>query len=108
VNKVVLSGNLGFDPDVRQTRTGKLVANFCIAVDDSFADKANTYWLRVVAWGPLAQRVQKLAKGSGVRVGGKLVIRECVVKGERRFVPEVLANRLIDDRADMDPDEDVG
>ena len=83
VNKVILIGNLGKDPEVRTLQDGKKVANLSIATSESWKDKATgekkerTEWNRVVVWGPLADVAEKyLHKGSKVYVCGSLQTRK--------------------------------
>lgn len=102
VNKVILIGNLGADPEVRQTADGTSVANFRMATSESFKDRATgerkeqTEWHSVVAWRGLAEVVQKfLHKGSKCYIEGKLRTRKWTTKdGEERYTTEVLADEL--------------
>lgn len=104
LNKVMLIGNLGGDPEVRHTQTSK-VANFNIATTSKWKDasgskKERTDWHRVVAWSPYAEVVEKyLHKGSRVYIEGELQTRKFQGKeGSDRFVTEVVVNtiRLLD------------
>lgn len=82
VNKAIIIGNLGSDPEVRYTQSGQAVANFNIATTDTFNDKAGnrqerTEWHRIVVWGRQAEICkQYLAKGRQVYVEGRLQTRE--------------------------------
>ena len=81
VNKVILIGNLGQDPEVRSTASGSMVANLSIATSDSYTDRDGnrqdrTEWHRVVVWNKLAELAQRyLSKGRKVFVEGRLQTR---------------------------------
>lgn len=102
VNKVILIGNLGADPEVRQTAGGDSVVNFRLATSESYKDRATgerheqTEWHSVVAWRGLADVVGKfLHKGSRCYVEGKLRTRKWTTKdGEDRYTTEVVAEEL--------------
>ena len=98
VNKVILVGNLGADPEVRYTASGSAVANFRIATTEQWNDKAgekqeHTEWHRIVAWGRLGEICgEYLHKGKQVYIEGKLRTREWEDRdGNRRFTTEVIA-----------------
>jgi len=102
VNKVILIGNLGADPEVRFTPGGQAVANFRIACSESWTDKQGqkqerTEWVRIVAWGKLGELVgEHLAKGRQCFVEGKLQTREWTDKeGKRAFSTEVVASSVV-------------
>ena len=82
VNKVIIVGNLGQNPEVRQTQSGASVAQFSVATNESWMDKAGqkqerTEWHRVVVWGKQAENCQQfLAKGRQVYVEGRLQTRQ--------------------------------
>ena len=82
VNKVILVGNLGRDPELRYTTGGTAVANFTVATSDSWTDRNGqktdrTEWHRVVAWGKLAEiSSEYLTKGKQVFIEGRLQTRE--------------------------------
>jgi single-strand DNA-binding protein len=101
VNKVILIGNLGADPEVRYTPSGQPVANFRIATSESWVDKQGqkqerTEWHRIVAWGKLAELCgQYLAKGRQVFVEGKLQTRQWDDRdGNKRFTTEIQAREI--------------
>lgn len=101
VNKVILIGNLGQDPEVRVTGTGQKVANFNIATTDRWTDKGGqkqekTEWHRIVVWGPQAENCgQYLAKGRQVYIEGRLQTRQWDDKeGNKRYTTEVVAQRV--------------
>ena len=98
VNKVILLGNLGADPEVRFTPGGQAVANFRIATSESWNDKngqrqERTEWHRVVVWGKRAEVCSKyLSKGRQVYVEGRIQTRTYDDKdGNKRYITEVIA-----------------
>lgn len=101
VNKVILIGNLGADPEVRYTPSGQPVANFRIATSETWMDKQGqkqerTEWHRVVAWGKLAELCgEYLQKGRQVFIEGKLQTRQWEDRdGNKRFTTEIQAKEL--------------
>lgn len=101
MNTVQILGNLGKDPDIRATGTGKTVASFSVAVKRKYTtqqgeDKELTDWINVVAWGSLAEAVgNQLKKGSRVFVEGRYSTRSYEDKnGNKRYVTEVIANMI--------------
>ncbi len=100
VNKVILLGNLGRDPEVKHLDNGKAVANFSIATSENYKNKqgervTNSEWHNIVLWSPLAEIAEKyLKKGSQVYVEGKLTTRSYDKDGEKRYVTEVVGREL--------------
>jgi single-strand DNA-binding protein len=102
VNKVILIGNLGRDPELRYTPGGQPVANFSIATSESWNKKdgsgreERTEWHRIVAWGRTAELcAQYLSKGRTVYVEGRLQTREWENKeGQKQRTTEVVANTV--------------
>lgn len=99
VNKVILIGNLGKDPEVRRLENGAVVAKFSVATNENYKDKmgewqTQTEWHDVVVWRHLAERAeQNLKKGSQIYVEGKLTHRSWEDKdGIKRYTTEVVAN----------------
>ncbi|HUJ41872.1 MAG TPA: single-stranded DNA-binding protein [Candidatus Acidoferrales bacterium] len=82
VNKVILVGRLGRDPEVRYTSAGQPVANFSMATDETYKDRAGerqkrTEWHKIVVWGKQAEIAQKyLRKGSLIYLEGRIQSRE--------------------------------
>lgn len=101
-NKVQLIGNLGNNPDVRTTESGKKWARFSVATNEVYrnakGDKVTeTQWHYLVAWGKVAEIAEKyLQKGSEVAIEGKLVNRSYTDKdGVKKYVTEVQVNELL-------------
>lgn len=101
VNKTIILGNLGRDPEIRHLENGKAVANFSLATSESYKDRngekvTKTEWHAVVLWSPLAEIAEKyLHKGSQVYIEGKLTTRSWEDKqGITRYVTEVLAREM--------------
>ncbi len=98
LNKVLLIGRLGKDPEVRYTTTGGSVATFSIATNENWTDKngqkqERTEWHRIVAWGKLGEICgQYLSKGREAFVEGRLQTREWTDKeGHKRYTTEIVA-----------------
>jgi len=102
VNKVMLLGNLGRDPEIRFTPKGTKVANLSIATSRRWKDKESdqvkeaTDWHRVVVWGRQAEVAEEyLKKGSPVHVEGRLQTRSWTDKDDnKRYSTEVVATRI--------------
>ncbi len=99
VNKVILVGNLGADPDMRYTPSGAGVCELRIATSDSWTDKSGqrqerTEWHRVIVWGKRAEVCAKyLSKGRQVYVEGRIQTRSYDDKdSNKRYITEVIAN----------------
>jgi len=101
VNRVILVGNLGKDPEVRFTPSGQAVAKFPIATTDNWTDQSGqrqekTEWHNVVVWGKQAENCgQYLAKGRQVYIEGAIRSRSYDDKeGNKRYVTEIVAQRV--------------
>src|SRR5438128_1175348 len=102
VNKVILIGNLGRDPETRYTNSGSSVTNFSIATKESYADKTGarqdrTDWHNIIVWGKQGEMcAQYLKKGSPVYVEGRISYREYEAKDGtgKRKVTEIVAMRV--------------
>ncbi len=101
VNKVILIGRLGRDPEIRYTPDGTAVANFSIATSDEWKDKntgekrERTEWHRIVAWRRLGELCgEYLAKGRQVYVEGKLQTRSWEQDGVTRYMTEIVASEI--------------
>ena len=101
-NKVQLIGNLGNDPEIINLESGKTLAKFSIATNESYKNSkgekiTETQWHNIVAWGRTATLAEKyLQKGKEVAVEGKLTSRSYETStGEKRYVTEVVCNELL-------------
>ncbi|TCL67819.1 single-strand DNA-binding protein [Mariniflexile fucanivorans] len=101
-NKVQLIGNVGNEPEITNLESGKKVAKFSIATNEFYKNsngekEQNTQWHNVVAWGKIAEIVEKyVGKGKEVALEGKLTSRSYETKeGEKRYVTEVVANEIL-------------
>jgi single-strand DNA-binding protein len=102
VNRVILIGRLGRDPEVRYTAEGTAVANFSLATDESFSDRAGdkqtrTEWHRIVAWKRLAEvSGEYLSKGKQVYIEGSLRNRKWRDRdGNERTSVEIVVARIV-------------
>jgi single-strand DNA-binding protein len=102
LNKVLLIGNLGADPEFRSTPSGTSVATFNIATSDRWTGKdgepeERTEWHRIVAWGKLAEISRDyLRKGKQVFIEGRLQTRSWEDReGQKKYVTEVVANQML-------------
>ncbi len=109
VNKVILVGRLGRDPETRYTGGGQAVANFSVATDETYKDRngerqKHTEWHKIVVWGKQAEIAQQyLKKGSLVFIEGRIRAREWQDKeGQKRTSFEIVANnfRMLGGRAE--------
>ncbi|MBZ5502795.1 MAG: single-stranded DNA-binding protein [Acidobacteriia bacterium] len=110
VNKAILVGRLGRDPETRYTSGGQAVCNFTLATDSSYKDRSGerqkkTEWHRIVLWGKLAEIAQQyLKKGQMVYIEGRIQTREWEDKrdGQKRTTTEIVGNemRMLSSRAE--------
>jgi single-strand DNA-binding protein len=117
VNKVILVGRLGRDPETRYTGGGQAVANFSVATDETYKDKAGerqkrTEWHKIVVWGKQAEIAQQyLKKGSLIFIEGRIQSREWQDKeGQKRTSFEIVATnfRMLGGRGDGGGSASVG
>jgi single-strand DNA-binding protein len=101
VNKVIIVGHLGADPEVRYTQSGQAVASFNVATSETFNDKngerqERTEWHRIVAWAKLAELCgEYLKKGRQVYLEGRLQTRQWDDKdGNKRYTTEIVAQNV--------------
>ena len=101
-NKVQLIGNVGNEPEITNLESGKKVAKFSIATNESYKDSkgekvTNTQWHNIVAWWKIAEIVEKyVGKGKEVALAGKLTSRSYETKeGEKRYVTEVVVDEIL-------------
>jgi single-strand DNA-binding protein len=114
LNKAMIIGNLGRDPELRYTPNGQAVTQFTVAVNRNYrgADgewQEDTEWFRVVAWGPVGERAaEHLRKGNKVYVEGRIQTRQWEDQsGQKRYTTELVADRVANlerrPREDGDP-----
>lgn len=101
VNKVILIGRLGKDPEMRFTPNGRAVTNFTMATNENWTDQSGekqerTEWHRIVTWGKLAENCAKLlSKGKQVYIEGRIQTRAWDDRdGNKRYTTEVVANAM--------------
>lgn len=102
LNKVMLIGNLGADPEIRHTPSGASVANFNLATSRSWTREGRkeekTDWHRIVAWDKLAEICQQyLKKGSKVYIEGRIETRswDDASTGQKKYMTEIIADQMI-------------
>lgn len=95
INLVILSGRLGRDPETKETKSGSIVCNLSLATSERVGTEERTEWHRVVAFGKTAEFAAKyLAKGREISVIGRLQTRTWEQDGSKRYMTEIVANRL--------------
>ncbi len=101
-NKVQLIGNLGNDPEIINLESGKTLAKFAIATNESYKNArgekvTDTQWHNIVAWGKTAEIVEKyVGKGKEVAIEGKLTTRSWEDKdGLKRYITEIVCSELL-------------
>jgi single-strand DNA-binding protein len=101
-NKVQLVGNLGNDPEIITLESGKKLAKFSIATNETYKNSqgekvTDTQWHTVIAWNKTADIVEKyLEKGKEVALDGKITYRSYEDKdGEKRYVTEIIVNEIL-------------
>jgi single-strand DNA-binding protein len=101
VNKVILVGNLGKDPEIRYTASGTAVANFTLATSERYKDRdgnkqEKTEWHNIVAWRQLAEICGKyLVKGKQIYIEGKIQTRAWEDRdGNKRYTTEIVADQM--------------
>lgn len=111
INKVILVGNLGRDPEIGYTPSGTAKATLSVATTERWKDKTSgemqerTEWHRVIAWGRLGEICgEYLAKGRQVYIEGKLQTRSWEKDGVTRYTTEIVANemKMLGSRGDSD------
>jgi single-strand DNA-binding protein len=101
VNKVILIGNLGADPELKYTPSSRALCNLRIATTDVFKDKSGqrqerTEWHRVTVWGDQAENCSKyLSKGRSVYIEGRLQTRSYDKDGQKHYATDVVADRVV-------------
>ena len=101
VNKVILIGNLGADPELKYTANSKALCNLRVATTDVFKDKGGqrqerTEWHRITVWGDQAENCSKyLAKGRSVYIEGRLQTRTYDKDGQKHYATDIVADRVV-------------
>lgn len=92
INKAILVGNLGKDPELKTTQGGKSVATFSLATSSGSGEKKVTEWHNVTCWEKLADNVaQFLHKGSKAYVEGRITYRKYEKDGATRYITDIVA-----------------
>ena len=101
INKVILIGNLGKDPELKYTPSGQAVANFSLATNEKWKDKDGnmqdrTEWHNIVIWGRMAENAKEyLAKGRSVYIEGRIQTRSWDDKdGNKKYMTEIVAQSM--------------
>ena len=101
LNKCMIIGNLGRDPEMRYTPSGQAVTQFTVATNRNYRDQqgewqSETEWFRVVVWGQQAERTaERLRKGNKVYVEGRIQTRQWEDQtGNKRYTTELIADRV--------------
>ena len=101
INKVILIGNLGRDPEIRYTQQGTAVVNLALATSEQWTDKNSgerqekTEWHRIVIFGRMAENCEKyLSKGRQVYVEGRLQTRSYEKEGQTHYMTEIVASTV--------------
>jgi single-strand DNA-binding protein len=101
INKVILIGNLGADPELKYTPSSRALCNLRVATTEVFKDKSGTRqerteWHRVTVWGEQAENCSKyLSKGRSVYIEGKLQTRSYEKEGQKHYATDVVADRVV-------------
>jgi single-strand DNA-binding protein len=101
LNRVMLFGNLGADPELRVTPGGQAILKLRLATNESYLDKNNvrqerTEWHRVTVWGRRAEALGKiLTKGDSIFIEGRLQTSSYEKNGEKRYSTEIVANNIV-------------
>ena len=112
LNKCMIIGNLGRDPEMRYTPSGQAVTQFTVATNRNYRDQqgewqSETEWFRVVVWGQQAERTaERLRKGHKVYIEGRIQTRQWEDQtGNKRYTTELIANQVTSlERRDRDED----
>ena len=96
LNRVEIIGNVGMEPEMRFTPTGKPVTNFSVVVNSKFGETESTEWFSVVVWNKLAENCnQYLTKGQQVFIEGRLQTRTWEDDKGKHYKTEVIASRVL-------------
>jgi len=97
INKVILIGNVGREPEQKTLDSGTSLVKFSVATSENYRDKAGewqerTEWHTVICWGTAADKALSISKGDKVYVEGRLTTRTYEVDGQKRYTTEINAN----------------
>jgi single-strand DNA-binding protein len=101
INKVILVGHLGKDPEIRSLESGVKKASFSLATSESYKNKdgqtiEQTEWHNIVAWRGLADIIERyLKKGNMVYIEGKIKSRSYEKDGVKKYITEILADNMV-------------
>jgi single-strand DNA-binding protein len=101
INKVILIGNLGADPELKYTPSSRPLCNLRVATTEVYKDKSGqrqekTEWHRITVWGEQAENCSKyLSKGRSVYIEGKLQTRSYEKEGQKHYATDVVADRVV-------------
>ena len=114
INKAIIVGNLGADPETKYTQNGKTVTTFNLATSEKYNNETHTEWHKIVTWDKLAEVCgEYLKKGSRVYIEGKIQTRKWEKDGRINYTTEIVARemKMLDTRnrtgAETDYDDSV-
>ena len=92
MNKAILIGNVGKEPEIRKTQSGISVANFSLATSKKVKGEDKTEWHRIVAWDKLAEIIEKyVRKGDKIMIEGEIETRDYEKDGQKVYTTEIRA-----------------
>lgn len=95
MNKVIIVGRLGSDPEIKNTQNGKVVASFSVATSEKYNGNEKTEWHRIIAWEKQAEIAKNyLAKGNIVGIEGKIQSREYEDGGVKKKITEIICQSI--------------
>ena len=95
MNKAILIGNVGKEPEIRKTQSGISVANFSLATSKKVKGEEKTEWHRIVAWDKLAEIIEKYVhKGDKVMIEGEIETRDYEKDGQKVYTTEIRAGNM--------------
>ena len=95
MNKVIIVGRLGSDPEIKNTQNGKAVASFSVATSEKYNGNEKTEWHRIIAWEKQAEIAKNyLAKGNIVGIEGKIQSREYEDGGVKKKITEIICQSI--------------
>lgn len=95
MNKVIIVGRLGSDPEIKNTQNGKVVASFSVATSEKYNGNEKTEWHRIIAWEKQAEIAKNyLAKGNIAGIEGKIQSREYEDGGVKKKITEIICQSI--------------